>query len=80
MNTLDANSYYLKHYQIALLLRATEKNAINFNHKAIAREQLTIAERKLSFFERHKNFDLSQILNDIIRLKRHNYHDVCIAL
>lgn len=77
---IDANTYYLKHYQISLLLRATMHNATNFRHKAIANEQLIIAERKISFFERHKNFDLSQILNDVIRLKKMNMSQVCIAL
>lgn len=80
MHTVDANSLYLKHYQIALLLRATVKNAVDFKHKQVAREQLSIAERKISFWERHKNFDLSLICNNLMSLKKCDMSQVCIAL
>ncbi len=80
MKTADANSYYLRHYQIALLLKATMKNATDFKQKAFAREQMTIAERKMTFWARHDNFNISQIFNTMIVLKNQDFSRVCVNL
>lgn len=84
LNDLSASevfTHYLKHYQISLLLRATERNAASFEQKSKAREQLTIAERKISYWERHKRFEFTnENIRCLTAVKQMNMSDVCVNL
>ena len=73
-----ATEYYCKHYQIALILKATIKNTTDCKNRMIANEQLSIAERKMMFWERKEEFDMKQALSEIAKMKNCNFANVCV--
>ena len=72
--TADAVKYYIRHYENWLFLREVFAGAVNKDQKRQANWEIRVADRKMEFWRRHRNFDVQEAGRQmsVIRIGRRN--------
>ena len=75
--TADAVKYYVRHWENALILQHIFRTATNKEEKTQANAEIRIADRKMAFWIRHRNFDPLEAARQCskIRLENANKHE-----
>lgn len=68
-HTWKATENYLQHYYNALMLRFIAKNTNDFREARQAEKELVIAEKKMTRWKQHPNYDHARVLEGIKKLK-----------
>jgi hypothetical protein len=65
----DATAKCLEHYSNALFLIAVQQKPKDFAERHQATKELTICERKMTWWKRMPNFDQQRFVNEVAKMK-----------
>jgi hypothetical protein len=68
--SLNAVAGYLRHYGNLLYLQFIANNTNDAREKIQASKEMAIAERKMSWWEKHPNYVQAEVLRGVEKLKR----------
>ena len=66
----NATKHYLTHYRNAKYLMFFAKNEESFTDRAQANKELKIAERKMAYWLKHPNFDVSAASSEALAIDK----------
>lgn len=66
---INATRGYLRHYDNYLILDAIAKAPKNTLEKLQALKELTICERKMAWMQKHPNFNVKTVTEEVAKLK-----------
>ena len=69
LSCMDATRIWLGHFSNSLILSAIQQKPRDFSERHQATKELTICERKMTFWRRHPNFDQQKASSEAQKLK-----------
>jgi len=71
-NTADAGKYYVRHYENWLILCDIFAHETDKMRRRQANSEIRVAQRKMDFWMRHKNFEPTEVARKMSQIRLEN--------